>query len=224
MDKQYEDLVSDIEELLNKYRTKWQLNSIAWLDYDDVCQIIRSHIYKKWHLWDQNRPFRPWVSMLISNQIKNLIRNHYGNFTKPCLRCSFYLGGEECGFTKSGEQDSECSDFKNWLNKKKPALDLKMPVSLDSLASVEDKMHDEGVDYESGTQKLHRLIMLELNERHKEIYKKLYIENKPEEQIAKEFGFKRDTSKRKTPRYKQINNLKKKFYLLAKKIIQNEDL
>mgnify|MGYP001168246834 CR=1 FL=1 len=40
MDKRYEDLIPEIEELLSRYRTKWQLNSIAWLDYDDVSQII----------------------------------------------------------------------------------------------------------------------------------------------------------------------------------------
>lgn len=224
MDKKYEDLIPDIEELLSRYRTKWQLNSIAWLDYDDVCQIIRSHIYKKWHLWDQTRAFRPWASMLIANQIKNLIRNNYGNFAKPCLRCSFYLGGDSCGFTRSGEQDTQCADFKNWQNKKKPALNLKMPISLDLLTFLEDNAHDEDLDYESGAKKLHKLIMLELNDKHKKIYKLLYIDHISEEKVAEQFGFKKDTSKRKTPRYKQINNLKKKFYSIAQKIIQEKDL
>ena len=45
-----------------------------------------------------------------------------------------------------------------------------------------------------------------------------------ETKVAKKFGFKRDTSKRKTPRYKQINNLKKKFYTIAAKLVKEEDL
>lgn len=224
MDKGYEDLVPEIESLLNRYRSKWQLNSIAWLDYDDVCQIIRTHIYKKWHLWDQSRAFRPWASMLISNQIKNLIRNHYGNFAKPCLRCSFYLGGDECGFTKSKTQDDECSDFKKWKNKKEGAFNLKMPVSLDSLISVQDKINEDELDYDKKSKKIHGLVMAELSEKHKKIYELLFVEHLEEEEVAKKFGFKKDTSKRKTPRYKQINNLKKKFYNIALKIITEEDL
>jgi len=224
MDKGYEDLVPEIEELLNRYRTKWQLNSIAWLDYDDVCQIIRTHIYKKWHLWDQKRAFKPWASMLISNQIKNLIRNHYGNFAKPCLRCPHYLGGEECGYTVSREQDETCMDFAKWKNKKQSAFNLKMPVSLDSLISIKDKINEEELDYHSKTEKIHQLVMQKLSDKHKEIYRMLFIDHIDEEKVAKKFGFKRDTSKRKTPRYKQINNLKKKFYNIAMEVIKEEDL
>ena len=70
------------------------------MDYDDVCQIIRLHIYKKWHLWDQSRPFKPWASMIISNQIKNLIRNNYSSFAKPCLRCPHNMGATSCELQK----------------------------------------------------------------------------------------------------------------------------
>ncbi len=46
----------------------------------------------------------------------------------------------------------------------------------------------------------------------------------PEEEIAKKFNFKPDTKKRKSPRYKQLCNLKKKFYALAKEALENEDV
>lgn len=224
MDKGYEDLVPEIEQLLSRYRAKWQLNSIAWLDYDDVCQIIRTHIYKKWHLWDQKRAFKPWASMLISNQIKNLIRNHYGNFAKPCLRCQFYLGGDDCSKTLSKEQDESCLDFAKWKSKKQSAFNLKMPVSLDSLISVRDKINEDELDYETKSKKIHNAVMKNLSDKHKEIYRMLFVEHIDEVIVAEKFGFKQDTSKRKTPRYKQINNLKKKFYNIALKIIKDEDL
>ena len=80
MNEDFDSQCDSLEELLKRYRPKWQLSALAWIDYDDVCQIIRFHIYKKWHLWDQTRPFKPWASMIISNQIKNLIRNNYTNF------------------------------------------------------------------------------------------------------------------------------------------------
>jgi hypothetical protein len=134
------------------------------------------------------------------------------------------LGGDECGFTKSREQDEECEDFAKWKNKKQNAFNLKMPVSLDSLISVKDRINEDELDYDKKVGKIHDLVMDQLNEKHKEIYKLLFIDHEDEVKVAKKFGFKRDTSKRKTPRYKQINNLKKKFYNIAIKVIKEEDL
>ena len=104
------------------------------------------------------------------------------------------------------------------------AFHLKMPVSLDSLISVKDRVNEDELDYDKKTAKIHLLVMAELNDKHKEIYKLLFIDHMDEAKVAKKFGFKRDTSKRKTPRYKQINNLKKKFYNIAAKLIKEEDL
>ena len=42
--------------------------------------------------------------------------------------------------------------------------------------------------------------------------------------VAKKFGFKADAAKRKNPRYKQIANLKKKFYNIALKIMKDQDI
>ena len=146
MHKVYEDQHNDIEEMLRRYRAKWQLTAIAWMDYDDVCQQIRLHIHKKWHLWKQDLPFKPWVSTLISNQIKNMVRN-----------------------------------------------------------------------------KLHKFILAKLSEKHAEIYTLLYIEHQEDYVVAERYGFKLDKSK-KTPRYKQIKNLRKKFYEMAQKVMQEEDI
>jgi len=80
------------------------------------------------------------------------------------------------------------------------------------------------VDYDGSAQKLHKLVMDQLSEKHKKVYYMLYIENIEENDVAKEFGFKADSAKRKKPRYKQMANLKKKFYLIALKIIKNNDI
>ena len=52
----------------------------------------------------------------------------------------------------------------------------------------------------------------------------LYIENIDENDVAKKFGFKADSAKRKKPRYKQMANLKKKFYNIAVKIMKEHDI
>jgi len=224
MSKTYEDLVPEIEELLSKYRSKWHLTSLSWLDYDDVSQIIRAHIHKKWDMWDQKRAFRPWASILIGNQIKNLIRNHYGNFAKPCLRCDHFMGNEGCSFTESKVQDVSCDIFAKWQKKKKNAFNIKMATSLDALPCIKDNVYDDDLDYERSVSKVHALVMNNLNERHREVYRLLYVEGWEEEAVAVKFGFKKDPSKRKTIRYKQINNLKKKFRVLASKLIKEEDV
>ena len=82
--KTYEDCSDIIDQAILKQKYKWRLNAVRWFDFDDVEQIIKSHISKKWHMWDQSRPLEPWIGRIISNQIRNLLRNHYGNYTNPC--------------------------------------------------------------------------------------------------------------------------------------------
>tara|TARA_R100001015_G_C4614992_1_gene170947 strand:+ start:401 stop:1078 length:678 start_codon:yes stop_codon:yes gene_type:complete len=224
MSHDFDSQSEDLEELLKKYRPKWQLSALAWIDYDDVCQIIRLHIYKKWDLWDQSRPFKPWASMIISNQIKNLIRNNYSSFAKPCLRCPHNMGATSCELTKSKEQDETCPDFAKWKKKKERAFNIKLPLALeDGIASGVTTLKDF-VDYKNASEKLHGLVMAQLNEKHKKIYYMLYIDNIDENDVAKKFGFKADSAKRKKPRYKQMANLKKKFYNIAVKIMKDHDI
>ena len=224
MNEDFDSQRDALEELLKKYRPKWQLSALAWLDYDDVCQIIRLHIYKKWHLWDQTRPFKPWASMIISNQIKNLIRNNYSSFAKPCLRCPHNMGATSCGWTKSNEQDVSCPDFSKWKKKKEKAFNIKLPLALEEGVGTGTTSLRDFVDYSEASKKLHQLVMGQLNDKHKKIYFLLYIENVAENEVAERFGFKADAAKRKRPRYKQIANLKKKFYNIALKIMKDHDI
>ena len=194
------------------------------MDFDDVSQILRIHIYKKWHLWDQTRPFKPWASIIISNQIKNLVRNNYSSFAKPCLRCPHNMGATSCDWTKSGEQDESCPIFSKWRKKKERAFNIKLPLALEEgvatgIASIRDF-----VDYNASSKKLHQLVMEQLNDKHKKIYYLLYVENVDENEVAERFGFKADAAKRKKPRYKQIANLKKKFYNIALKIMDDHEI
>ena len=74
--KTYEDCSDIIDLAIAKQRYKWRLNAVRWFDFDDVEQIIKSHIAKKWHMWDQSRPLEPWIGRIISNQIRNQLRKH----------------------------------------------------------------------------------------------------------------------------------------------------
>lgn len=227
-DLSFEDKIEELDSLLIKNKNKWQLTSIAWLDYNDICQIIRIHIHKKWHLWDQSRPFQPWANTIISNQITNQIRNHFGNFAKPCLKCPYNMGdfGEHCYKTPSGKQCRECPLYAQWEKRKKKAYNVKLPVSLSEVSPKGRSSQHDNFCYDKASYKLHKLVMQRLkSQRHKRIYYMLYVEHLSHETIAKEMGFKADTKKRKNARYKQISNLQKKFKQIAKDIVSSgEDL
>jgi RNA polymerase sigma factor (sigma-70 family) len=226
MNYSFEDKLDEINELLVRNRVKWQLDALSWMDYDDVCQIIRTHIYTKWSLWDQSRAFKPWCSSVISNQIFNLVRNNYANFAKPCLKCEFNTGAESCSRTKSLKQDSSCKLYLKWEKSKKNAYDIKIPVSINDSEIINTLKEVSCFNYEEKIEEIHSKILSQLsNTRHREIYRMLYIEGLEEETVAKKMNFKKDTtSERKSNRYKQITNLKKKFYELAKQVIIENDI
>ena len=72
----FEDCLDLINIEINKRKSKWNLSSIAWMDFDDVSQIIRFHIHQKWKQYDPAKPLQPWISIIITNQLRNLVRNH----------------------------------------------------------------------------------------------------------------------------------------------------
>ena len=90
--KTYEECYEIIDTVVSKYQNKWRLDAINWFDFEDVAQVVKTHIFKKWHMWDQSRPLEPWVSRVASHQIKNVIRNNYTNYVKPCMSCPHNLG------------------------------------------------------------------------------------------------------------------------------------
>ena len=65
---------------------------------------------------------------MISNQIKNLIRNNYGNYCRPCLKCAAAESGDLCYIY--GKQSEACPLFANWVRTRKQAYDAKLPVSI----------------------------------------------------------------------------------------------
>jgi len=225
----YEDNYDLIRTEVRKRRGKWFLTSVAWMDFDDVSQIILMHIYKKWHQWDQSRPLKPWINKIITNQMKNILRNNYSNFMRPCLNCPFNLSGDGtdeslCGFTKSGLQDGTCPLFRKWEKTKKAAYDIKMAVSLDA-HTHETIMATSGIgsDITLAEKKLHKEMKKQLGERQYKVYEMLFIENMDETEVAKIMGYKTTESGRRAG-YKQIKNLKKKFKDQAKQILQKKDI
>lgn len=223
---QYEDFSDVIDQELYKRKNNWFLTSVAWIDFDDVCQIIRAHIYKKWEQWDQERPIKPWLNKIISNQFKNILRNNYSNYARPCLNCPFSrdASDNQCMFTKSGVQDSNCPLYKKWEATKKQAYNVKITLSIEN---HEHEINHAGelTDYnlEESIGKLVKELKSILNPRQWQAFELLYIKNLPEEEVAKQMGFKSNESGRKAG-YKQIKNLKNLFKTKAVTLLKNKGI
>ena len=203
------------------------MTSVAWIDYDDVSQIIRAHIHRKWDQWDQERPIRPWLNKLISNQMKNILRNHYSNYARPCLNCPFNSDSELklCSFTPSGEQDAGCPLYKKWEKTKRHAYNVKITLALDShmheLQSGESDLLNS--DLEGASQKLILELKGTLNSRQFQAFELLFIEKHSDEEVAEKMGFKSTEAGRKAG-YKQIKTLKKMLKEKASKILAKKGI
>lgn len=212
----FEDCIKVIDIEIAKRRQTWTLSAISWMDFDDVAQIIRTHIYKKWHLFDQSKLLRPWINVIITHQIRNLIRNNYGNFSKPCLHCAANEGDDLCSIYE--KQCCECPLFANWYKNRKSAHDTKLPVSLENHVNEVHNQIKDGLDVEKTADNLHKKMQQILKPTEWKVYDFLYIQHKEEEEVAVLMGFKSNEMGRKAG-YKQIINIKKSIIKKVKKVL-----
>lgn len=214
----FEESFDFINQEILKRKGKWSLSSLNWMDYEDVSQIIRLHIYEKWHLYDVDKPLGPWLNRIISNQIKNLIRNHYGNFARPCLKCEAQEG--EAGCKIYTNQCDACPLYDKWERTKKSAHDIKLPLALED-HSFEIGMikQNDSSNLQNNIKKLHLKMKEVLKPNEWIVYQTLYVENLDEEEAAEQLGL-ISNEKNKKPGYKQIQNIKKNIIKKVKESIE----
>ena len=121
----YESSLPIINREIAKRKSKWKLTSIAWMDFYDVEQKLRLHIFRKWDKWNPEMGLLPWLNTVITNQIINLVRNNYSNYARPCLNCPHNGGGSVCKLYTA--QTSQCAEYAKWERTKKHAYDVKLP-------------------------------------------------------------------------------------------------
>ena len=217
----FENCISLINTEIVKRKNKWTLSALNWIDFEDVSQIIRFHIYKKWNLYDESKPILPWVNRIISNQIKNLIRNNYGNYARPCLKCAASVGESECKIY--GKQDKPCPMYKNWVKTKKNAYDIKMAVSIEDHPAEINNRSQESLDIQKATANLNIVMQKVLKPMEWQVYDLLYIQLKNEEQVCRILNLKFDKNS-KTGYNKQLRNIQKSIIKKAKLVIRNGEI
>lgn len=217
----FEENIETIDEEIAKRRNKWSLSSLSWIDYDDVSQIIRIHIYEKWNQYDPSKSLRPWLNRVITNQLKNIIRNNYTNYSRPCLRCAAAEDSNSCRIYST--QCSDCPLYAYWEKRKQSAYNLKIPLALENHQQEVHSVHDDFIDYEEKIQKLNKKMKEILKPTELLVYESLYIKEEDELSVAKKLGFKTTEAKR-SPGYKQIQNIKKNIIKKVKTLIGKGEL
>ena len=134
------------------------------------------------------------------------------------------MGGEECAFTQKGVQNEECPLFAKWKKKKEKAYNLKLPLPMEDGVFLGQTHQDDNFNYDKSGEKLHSVIISQLPEKQAEIYIMLFVDGASDQEVAEKYGFKLDSNKRKTSRYKHLINLKKKFYEMAVIAMEEHDI
>ena len=191
------------------------------MDFDDVAQILRIHIHKKWNMYDPKQPLAPWINRIVSNQIKNLIRNNYGNYSRPCLKCAAAEDDEHCSIY--GKQCNTCPLYAAWEKNKKNAHDTKLPLALENHTKEVYEMQDKKIDIEESAKNIHNKMKQVLKPAEWKVYQMLYIEHKNEDQVASNMGYKTN-EKNRAPGYKQVQNIKKSIMIKVKKYIYSDEI
>lgn len=217
----FEDALESIEEEIQKRRSRWTLTAIRYMDFDDVAQILRIHISDKWHLYDAEKPLKPWLSKVISHRMINLIRDHYGRYARPCVQCE--SSGPENSCDIYGTQCSDCPAFKIWQENKKDAFNIKMPSFLEADFQEVNNKQCEYMDYSLAVESLSAKMKDVLKPVDYKIYKFSYIDNLSDDEIVKLLGYKTENRTRSRG-VKYVKDAKKTILEAAKKILEEGDV
>jgi hypothetical protein len=217
----FEDYLPIIDKEISKHKNKWVLSSITWMDYEDVAQIIRLHIFRKWSQYDPSRPIQPWLNIIISHQIKNIIRNVYSNYARPCLKCD--AAEDELGCKIYGSQCSSCPLYKAWEKKKKHAYNINLAVSMENHHNEVHEIFDNSFDVIPHINEIHEKMRKVLKPFEYKIYEGLFILHETELVVAKKLGY-ISNEKGRAPGYRQIIAVKKSIIEKMKKLIRSGEI
>jgi hypothetical protein len=221
----FEESIEIIDSEIQKRKHRWHLTAISWMDFEDVSQKLKLHIYKKWVKWDASRPLRPWLNQVINHQMTNMIRNYYSNFSRPCLKCKFNMGENNCAVY--GLQNSQCKDYSKWEKNKKPAYDIKFPISIHTpISDIPEITLEHSIqesvsffDIDKVLPHFHELMKKNLTVIEWKVYDLLFLQNLEENEVASKMGYKLSL-KEGRPAYRQIGKIKSRILQKARILVK----
>lgn len=214
----FEDCYPVIDREIQKRRSKWTLDAIAWMNWDDVAQNLRIHINKKFSMWDQSRPLQNWLAAVIHHQLVNSIRNLYTNFSPICNKCAAFDGADGCIIY--GDKRDECPLYCQWKKTKEKAYNLKLPLSSFYHEQEIQEIPHEDIDMDKAAINIHDKMELLLKAYEFRIYSLLFINHKTEQEIIDIMGL----GKNRTKELSKLKQLKKKFLDKVRQLIYNGEV
>lgn len=217
----FEEQLPIIQRELEKRKSKWTLSSIP---FEDMCQMVILRIFKKYHQYDPDKgEFSHWVNKVISSTIKNILRDHYYKYNRPCLGCVKNKGDDLCSWTPSGKQCDECPAFAKWKKNKERQFNVKQSLPLENhIQEVENQIGDF-LDIDNAKSVIDIKIKAKLKPLEYKLYTLLYINGHDEKKAGELMDYKVTDDKRGAG-YQQIIKMKQSIIKAAKQIIDEEDL
>lgn len=219
--RSFEQCYDEILRLVEMRKFRWTLSAINWMDWDDVRQQLLAHIFKKWHLYKQDKKLSSWVMTVVNNQMINMIRNYYGNYKKPCINCEFYEEENSC--KKFGEISTKCELFRTWVHGKKSKHDIQLPLPMENHTNEVFELKGQNIDIEKSGHNLYLKMKTILKPLELIVYKGLFVDHKSELEVAQLLGL-RSTEKGREPGYGRVSQLKKIILVKVKQVLKEGDV
>lgn len=213
----FEEKIEDINLAIAKIQSKFTLKARADIEFQDVAQIIRLHIFQKFNQWDQRRPITPWLNKIVHNQFVNILRNIYSGMSRPCLRCPAALDDVSCSIFIT--QCSKCPLFAKWEKTKKKKSDVCLPVSIENHTDAISESPSYELNFDKAIPTLNKRLKNLLKPTEWQYYELMYIENKSEAEVVKIMDF-RNTEKKAKHRYKRMDQIDQIVQEKARKILE----
>ena len=218
----YETYSELIDREIHKRKLKWHLTAVNYIDFDDISQLLRTHISKKLHLYNSEKAaFVNWLNTVISNRMRNLLRDHYGSFAKVCNKCAAAEGEEGCRIY--GSQCVACPAFYNWTLSKKNAYDIRLPLPTENHFNEVNSLPDAGVDVEKSVPAFHKKIAQVLNTEEVKVYTMVYVEHKSDGQVAAHL-YKKTVGLVTKKEIKAVENMKTRIMGKARELVYSGDV
>jgi hypothetical protein len=155
----------------------------------------------------------------------NMLRNHYSNFSRPCLKCPFNTGEHGCSIY--GTQNNSCKDYAKWEKSKKSAYDVKFPLSIHSPnynnpdTTLENVLRDteNTIDIQNLMPLFHEIMKKNLSTIEWKVYEYMFLQHLEEPDVAKKMGYKLSL-KEGRPAYRQISKIKSKILQKARELVK----
>ena len=219
---EFEPLIPSIETQIEKRRGSWRLASVAW---EDVKQLVLTRVFFKYDTFIPERgPFSHWLSRVITNSMRNILRDSHTKFSRPCVTgCVFNTGGDSCSRTKSGLQCSECPIYKKWEERKLDHYRVQQTLPLENHTQEVHAIQSDFIDIAASKEIIDEKMKEKLDANDYAIYCMIYIQGKSEKEVGKELGYKK-TGTKTYEGYQTLLKLRKLIVLKAKEIIEENDL